>query len=672
MKFKDLKLGQKLSVGFGILIGISVILGGLAIVNMMRISAKTTELESEYLPEVEIANNIERLNLLTMYDIRGYSYTEEQKMLKDGTTKLNKVKQGIAEATDLSKRSKSLVHLKESIGKLSDSATEYESYIEQTADLNNKLKELRAQMDLAATAFVANCQSFLNSQNNQLLEEISNNAGESALKERVAKISKMTKIIEKGEEFRLANFRAQATRDPNVFEVALNRVSLTEDVTSLRATTHQMANITELNNIDAAAKIYRDAMLTFLNTWKEREQINADRLASANKVLENSQGISLAGMSATKDVAEEAVDILRASSIIMIVGLIIAIIIGVAMAMLITRLITSPISLGVKFAKEIADGNLEAKIDVDQKDEVGMLAKALQEMVGKIKDIVSSIIESADYIATASQELSSASEIVSQGASEQAASSEEVSSSIEEMSASIQQNTDNAHQTEKIATKSVIGIEDGNAAGKKTVAAMQLIAEKISIINEIANKTDLLAINAAIEAARAGEHGKGFAVVATEVRKLAERSQIAAKEIDEVSSESVKIAEQSFHILAEIVPQIQNTAKLVQEIAASSTEQSSGTGQISTAIQQLNQVTQQNASSAEEMATSSEELAAQAETLKDIISFFHIKSNTIQRKKAVKNKQKQYKKNSPKQIDSDGFELEMGHNNIKDSEYEEF
>ena len=209
--------------------------------------------------------------------------------------------------------------------------------------------------------------------------------------------------------------------------------------------------------------------------------------------------------------------------------------------------------------------------------------------------------------------MSSTSQQMSQGATEQASSAEEVSSSMEEMAANIQQNTDNAQQTEKIAIKASTGINTVNDASGATLKYMQEIADKVSIIGEIARQTNILALNAAVEAARAGEHGKGFAVVAAEVRKLAERSQISAVEIDQLTKTSVRATEEAGQLLAEIAPEIGKTAKLVQEIAAASIEQNGGTAQINNALQQLNQVTQQNAASAEELSGQSEQLLSNVE-----------------------------------------------------------
>jgi methyl-accepting chemotaxis protein len=273
-------------------------------------------------------------------------------------------------------------------------------------------------------------------------------------------------------------------------------------------------------------------------------------------------------------------------------------------------------------------GDLTKRMEVNSKDEVGQMGTSLNTFLGKLEKIIVDVKTGASAIAVAAQQVASSSSSLSQGTSEQAASAEETTSSLEEMSASIQQNSDNSRQMEQVAAKGAREAEESGKAVNHTVDAMKSITQKIEIVDEIAYQTNLLALNAAIEAARAGEHGKGFAVVATEVRKLAERSQSAAKEISSLATDSVKVAENSGKLLDELVPSIQKTAELVQEVAAASREQSSGVAQINKAMAQVDQVTQRNASSAEELSSTAEELASQSEALLQLMNYFKVSNDS--------------------------------------------
>ena len=296
---------------------------------------------------------------------------------------------------------------------------------------------------------------------------------------------------------------------------------------------------------------------------------------------------------------------------------------GIA-AVFIIRSIVDPLREAVVLAEAVAGGDLTATTDVAGNDEVRQLQAALREMTTRLRETIGEVRAGADALSSASSQVSATAQSLSHGTSEQAASVEETTAGLEEMSASITQNAENARQTEQMAIAGAHDAELSGAAVKQSLEAMTTIAGKISIIEDIAYQTNLLALNAAIEAARAGEQGRGFAVVATEVRKLAERSQLAATSVNELAGSSVAVATQSGQRLAELVPAIRRTAELVQEVAAASREQALGVGQINKAMNQVDHVTQRNASAAEELASTAEELSSQAEALQRLVAHFRV------------------------------------------------
>ena len=321
----------------------------------------------------------------------------------------------------------------------------------------------------------------------------------------------------------------------------------------------------------------------------------------------------------------------RQTALVMFTVVLVTFILATFVTLVVSRGITRPVQAMANHLGEMAQGsgNLTKRIEIVSHDEVGQMANSFNAFVQKLEEIISEVRSSSDGIASAASQVAESAASLSQGTSEQAASIEETTSSLEQMSASITQNAENSRQMEQMAVKGARDSEESGGAVRESVIAMKQIAEKISIIEEIAYQTNLLALNAAIEAARAGEHGRGFAVVATEVRKLAERSQTAAQEIGGLAGNSVSVAERSGELLKELVPAIKKTAELVQEVSASSREQSSGVTQINKAMSAVDTVTQRNASSAEELSSTAEELAAQSEALQQLMGFFRVAGERI-------------------------------------------
>jgi methyl-accepting chemotaxis protein len=670
--FNNLKLAAKLNGSFIAVAGLTLILGVLAIFNMWKVKNLATVLSQEKVPAVGIANEVERTSLKTMYQVRGYAFTEEKQFLEAAREELVQVKKNInAAAAHAEKYDLKVLGANAKLAE--EKALAYEQLLNDTVKVTEAMDKDKASMLAAATVYMKACNDFLEGQAKMLNDDldalVAEKITEEKVKERVKKTDLCNDVIDLGNNIRIGVWKSIGGRDPELLKETMKKFEqVNAKLDELVPITHQEVNQRQIAACRAAGKDYLENMQNFLTNWLAREELGKKRNVVADEVLKAAQDTAKFNMEATETGASNAAASLASSSTILIIGCIVCFALALALGIIITRMITKPVHSLMNGMGQIALGDLTARVAVTSGDEIGDLSAAanrmaealdakaklavqigdgdlrhdvtlssdkdtlgiaLKNMVSNLRDVVANVRAAAENVASGSEEITGTAQTLSAGASEQAASVEEVSASMEQSTASIQQNTENARQTDKISTKNAQDAQGAGQSVAQTVQAMKDIAQKISIIEEIARQTDLLALNAAIEAARAGEHGKGFAVVASEVRKLAERSQKAAGEISKLSSSSVEIAESAGQMLDKLVPDIRKTADLVKEIASGSEEQNTGAAQINKAIQELDKVIQQNASASEEMAASSEELASQAEQLQSAIEFFKVSDEPV-------------------------------------------
>jgi methyl-accepting chemotaxis protein len=692
MKFKNLKTGTKILSGFMLVLLIAIIIGAIGLWGLGNVGRSFHQVTDVRLPSIQYLGameaNLEKLQA-------GY------KQLLD---------------TELSRADRDAI-----VTEINQSRSEYQRYNELFAPLEQTEEESRVYKQL-----LQDLETWRNINTQKvdqlhaevlatdILDPISLNRDleqfmkdHYALQVQVSNSMQTSRLFDGGEDATKCNFGLWLPDfKTNNAEINRNMRDMNVYHDAFHGAVHRIKQLVQQGNRDAAFKHYQDVMIPSAeNVFNYFAVINREAQRAANAFQEMSRTISVESNGAHQAVmasfrqlqeinmkeaglaVETGDSASRASNGMMIISIFIGIAVALMLGFTITRLVTTGVNKGVDIAKTIAAGDLTVSVEsslLEQKDEIGELANAMQQMVDKLSNVIGSVVSGSGNIASASQQMSSTAQEMSQGSTEQASSAEEVSSSMEQMAANIQQNTDNARETEKMARQAETGIIDSSKASEQAVVAMRDIAEKIGIIGEISRQTNILALNAAVEAARAGEHGKGFAVVAAEVRKLAERSQVAAAEIDKLSKFGVSISEEAGKKLAAIVPEIQRTASLVQEIAAASIEQNSGADQVNSAIQQLNHVTQQNAAASEEMATSSEELASQADQLLEMVAYFKL-DDTVSKKSTRKITAKsnvgaimppasvkpgKSKSNLAQKISNGGVKINMGQ--VMDEEFEKF
>ncbi|TRX72066.1 methyl-accepting chemotaxis protein [Carboxylicivirga sp. M1479] len=631
MKWKNIKLGKKFFVSFGVIVILLIAAAGWSIKGISDIVADAdvviagnqlrAELDERYVDHLLWAQDVS--NLLTNDEVHELHVQTDHHQCKFGKWYYG---EGRRHAEELTPQLKSKF----------DEFEQPHIHLHQSAI---KINEVFEQMDWQMALTLTEAQMAHINWMHQVKDDIFINNSAQINVQKDPTQCKFGKWLESDE------FKAFMRENPHL-------QSKVDAINTAHRELHSSVKLAEnyqQNGQNNQAKTYFEStilkntndVLAHLNDFTSHVGDGLNGMQEANAIYQDETMVHLKRMGDLfHEISEESKEYIMTDEVMkeeasitrygIIVASIIMIIVSIVLAYFISNSIVNPLKASVDFAKRVAQGDLTAKVDVDQEDEIGELANSLKGMILQLREIVGNIKTGAANVSTASDQLSSGSQQISNGVSEQAASAEEVSSSMEEMTANIQQNTENALQTRTIALNATNAMEQVATASNDSMKAVQDIVKKINMVVEIAEKTDLLAINAAVEAARAGDEGRGFAVVAAEVRKLAERSQTAANEIVELAENGLILTEESTKMLNDILPEIQKTSQLVDEIASAGREQETGANQVNAAIQQLSQITQQNASSSEEMAGSSEELAVQATELEGATQFFKIDNVTFQ------------------------------------------
>ncbi len=588
MTWIDLKIRHKVGTGLGIVIILSMLSSLVLLFNLLQVEDEINQLSTRYIPSVNESSKMDRYweganGLITALDLSGDLYFNQRAEVQIDN---------FSHALD------NLINLGDSSG---NNLSSRSINLEEVRSLSNKFKELRLTY-VNAESESQHLLTEIDSQFKELNNIAKDYKGSFAVQKTMAQVNfvyaQLTQFIKAK---KMVSVVSILNDNASAFNTSSLPTALKQELSSLK------------NNIERFIPIYKKARLAELKRYETGKELMWEVRKSSE-----------VGLDYLLEMGDRSSQVVFKSKRLLIIAMILVIVIGITLAYFLASSISRPIEESTYLAEKVAHGDLNVSFAVNRKDEIGRLSASIDTMISNIKIVVDEIRAGAVKMVAASERLTRESSELSEGANQQASAAEEVSSSMEEMYANIQQNTDNSKETEKIALDAAEGIRTSNQSSQQAQKYLNDITEKISIIGDIAMQTNILALNAAVEAARAGQEGRGFAVVAAEVRKLAERSQHAAAEINTVSQTTIRSANEASQNLLAITPEIEKTASLVQDITAASLEQVAGVEQINNALHQLNQITQRNAANSEEINSAAKELEDLSVMLNNSISVFKL------------------------------------------------